>query len=63
MEGHGWCGNANGEEAGARKSLVDTSYSIASSICSSDDKCAGFAYAEDIREAVVYTTTGCTRNC
>ena len=63
MDGHGWCVDAEGGEGTARKFLMGTSYSIASSICNSDDKCAGFAYANDTRAAVVYTTTGCTTGC
>ena len=63
MPGYGWCVNSEGEDATARKFLEDTSYSIASAICSSDEKCAGFAYAWDTRQAVVYTTTGCTSSC
>ena len=63
MEGHGWCVDAKGHESTARRFLSDASYFSASSICSSDDKCAGFVYEEDTRKAIVYTTTGCTKDC
>ena len=63
MRGHGWCVDSEGGEGTARKFLQDTLYSTASDICSLDDKCAGFAYAEDTQQAVVYTTTGCTSDC
>ena len=62
-KGNGWCVDEQGNEETAQKVMTDATYSMVSSTCNEDMNCAGFAFSQETREAILYTTTGCTKNC